>query len=169
MSGFPRYDGEFSRFDEPRLEKRGRVIRMAIVYTALAVACGVLVAIALYGLFTGDGGLVVMLVVFGFIGFLTGYHARNFLRDLRKKPIQVEGDVLRKWSKANRAIFFFPSYYIMVEKNIYSVSREEYAMLLEDDLVRVTCYPHSLTVERLERYDSSEKQFVPATAGMIER
>jgi predicted RNA-binding protein with RPS1 domain len=48
---------------------------------------------------------------------------------------------------------------------IFTVSRIEYAMLLEQDEVRVTCYPHSATVERLERYDESEKGFVPATHG----
>ena len=167
MSGFSRPHEEFSRFDEPRLEKRGRVVRMAIIYTILAGISLALVALSLAYILSGDGGLVVMFVVFGFIGLLTTYHARNYLRDLGKKPVQHEGDILRKWHKANFAIFFFPSYYIMVENNIYSVSKEEYAMLLEDDLVRVTCYPHSLTVERLERYDSAEKQFVPATAGMI--
>jgi hypothetical protein len=165
MTEFSHFDEDFSHFEEPRLEKRGRVIRMAIFYTVIAGACAVLVAISLYSMVNGDGGLVVMFCVFGLIGFLTTYHAKNYLRDLRAKPVQHEGDILRKWHKANFAIFFFPSYYIMVENNIYSVSKEEYAMLLEDDLVRITCYPHSLTVERLDRYDSSEKQFVPATSG----
>jgi transcriptional accessory protein Tex/SPT6 len=48
---------------------------------------------------------------------------------------------------------------------IFTISRIEYAMLLEQDEVRVTCFPHSATVERLERYDESEKGFVPATYG----
>jgi hypothetical protein len=166
MSGFPRFNEDFSRFDEPRLEKRGRVVRMAIFYTIIASICAVLVAISVYSIVTGDSGLLVMFFVFGLIGFLTTFHARNYLRDVKARPVQHEGDVLRKWHKANFAIFFFPSYYIMVESNIYSVTKEEYAMLLEDDLVRITCYPYSLTVERVERYDNSEKQFVPATSGM---
>jgi S1 RNA binding domain len=48
---------------------------------------------------------------------------------------------------------------------IFVISRIEYAMLLELDLVKVTCYPHSATVERLERYDESEKRYIPATTG----
>jgi hypothetical protein len=48
---------------------------------------------------------------------------------------------------------------------IFVISRVEYAMLLELDLVKVSCYPHSATVERLERYDESEKRFIPATSG----
>jgi hypothetical protein len=38
-------------------------------------------------------------------------------------------------------------------------------MLLERDTVRVVCYPHSNTVERLDRYDDIEKKFIPATDG----
>jgi hypothetical protein len=167
MSSFSRPNEDFSHFDEPKLEKRGRVVRMALIYSAFATVSLVLVAISLYNIVTGDSGLIVMFVVFGFVGFLTTYHARNYLRDLSARPVEREGDILKKWHKANFAIFFFPSYYIMVEKDIFSVSKEEYAMLLEDDLVRVTCYPHSLTVERLDRYDTSEKRFVPATTGMI--
>jgi hypothetical protein len=166
MSGFSRFNEDFSHFDEPRLEKRGRVVRMAIFYTAIALTCAVLVAISVYSIFIGDSGLLVMFFVFGLIGFLTTYHARNYLRDMKAKPVRHEGDILRKWHKANFAIFFFPSYYLMVENNIYSVTKEDYAMLLEDDLVRITCYPYSLTVELVERYDNSEKQFVPATSGM---
>jgi len=48
---------------------------------------------------------------------------------------------------------------------IFVISRIEYAMLLELDLVKVTCYPHSATVDRLERYDESEKRYIPATTG----
>jgi hypothetical protein len=47
----------------------------------------------------------------------------------------------------------------------FTVTRVEYAMLLELDLVRVTCYPNSATVERIERYDDSEKKYIPATSG----
>jgi hypothetical protein len=48
---------------------------------------------------------------------------------------------------------------------LFSITRNEYAMLLERDTVRVVCYPHSNTVERLDRYDDIEKKFIPATDG----
>jgi predicted RNA-binding protein with RPS1 domain len=48
---------------------------------------------------------------------------------------------------------------------LFSITRNEYAMLLERDLVKITCYPHSNTVERLDRYDEIEKKFIPATDG----
>jgi hypothetical protein len=48
---------------------------------------------------------------------------------------------------------------------LFSITRNEYAMLLERDVVKITCYPHSNTVERLDRYDEIEKKFVPALDG----
>ncbi len=81
--------------------------------------------------------------------------------------MQVEGPVLRKWHKGNLLIVLFPSYYMMVEDKIYTISRHEYGSILENDIVRITCFPHSLTIERIELYDSLEKQFVPATGGPI--
>jgi hypothetical protein len=139
---------------------------MAIFYSFWSLLSLGLVSLALIKIFgAGDTGFLVMLFVFGIFGLLVGYHAKNFLRDLSARPVPREGSILRKWHKGNLFIFFFPSYYIMVGDHIYSVKRDEYAMLLEDDVVRVTCFPYSLTVERLERYDSNEKQFVPATSG----
>jgi hypothetical protein len=49
---------------------------------------------------------------------------------------------------------------------LFSITRYEYAMLLERDVVKITCYPHSNTVERLDRYDEIEKKFIPATDGV---
>ena len=49
---------------------------------------------------------------------------------------------------------------------LFSITRNEYAMLLERDVVKITCYPHSNTVERLDRYDEIEKKFIPATDGV---
>ena len=49
---------------------------------------------------------------------------------------------------------------------LFSITRNEYAMLLERDIVKITCYPHSNTVERLDRYDEIEKKFIPATDGV---
>jgi hypothetical protein len=60
---------------------------------------------------------------------------------------------------------FRPSFYLLIENKVYAVNRLEYSSVLEDDLVRVTCYPHSLVVEAVERYDTYDKTFVPAVSG----
>lgn len=166
MSQIPRFNEKFPTLnDPPKLKRRSHVVRMALFYGFWTALSGALVLLALFKIVTGDSGLIVMFVVFGIIGYLVGYHARHYVRDLKAEPVVREGSILRKWHKGNVLIVLFPSYYMMVDDHIYSVHRDEYAMLLEDDQVRITCYPHSLVVEKLERYDSNTKQFVPATSG----
>ena len=166
MSRDRRYDEQFPTLnDPPKYKRRGHVVRMAIFYGFWTALSGALVALSLFMIVTGDSGLIVMFVVFGIIGLLVGYHFSHYMRDLSAQPVVREGSILRKWHKGNVLIVLFPSYYLMVDDHIYSVHRDEYAMLLEDDQVRITCYPHSLVVEKLERYDSNTKQFVPATSG----
>ena len=162
---------------------------MALLYTPLAVISLALVGLALFKIVTGETGFLFMFFIFGFIGSLTSFQALGYLRDLNAQPIMVEGDIVKKWHKGNFLIFFMPSFYIAVRGidapdrsdrwnqegsiedydrefiKLFSITRVEYAMLLELDRVQVTCYPHSLTVERIERYDDAEKKFVPATSG----
>ena len=167
MTGFERQRETFPRLgeEEERLEHRGRVVRMAIFHGAITLLCAAMVLLAIYMLASGDGGFVFMLSIFGFFGLVFGYWALHYLRDLSATPITIQGDVLKKWHKGNIFIFFMPSYYIAVEGKIFTIDRREYAMLLELDLVRVICYPHSLTIERLERFDETEKKFIPAASG----
>ncbi|HWO73134.1 MAG TPA: hypothetical protein VNN21_06210 [Dehalococcoidia bacterium] len=177
----------YSSFTEEPDRKRGHVVRMAVFYSALALICAALVIIAVVNVFQGNDGFFITLVVFGLIGFLTGFQALHYLRDTNAEPVEIEGEVARKWQKGNLFIFFMPSYYIAVKGKlppkhdfaagdeeepkgfvkIFSIKGIEYAMLLENDLVRVRCYPHSLTVERVDRYDTVEKKFIPATSGAI--
>jgi len=151
--------------EKPRPQRRTRVVVMAILYTAFALACGAVFGIAVYQIVTADSGFIVMLVLSGIFLLVMGYWSIHYLRDLGADPIAIEGELLRKWHKGNLFIFFFPSYYLLVEGKIFAVPREDYAMLLEEDRVRITCFPHSLTVEQVERYDTHEKRFIPARSG----
>jgi hypothetical protein len=222
---------------------RNNVIKMALIYTPISLVSLAIAAIAIAKIAGGQGGFWFTLVIFGSLGLLTGSQAILYLRDLATSPMQIQGEVVRKWHKGNLFFFFLPSYYITVDSKIFEgsisrvvdsgafirlesgvegfcprkeldfetkgksteelvqpgqkvnykvtgvdrhgtyklscrkaedrsvvgkifvISRVEYAMLLELDLVKVTCYPHSATVERLERYDESEKRFIPATSG----
>ena len=71
----------------------------------------------------------------------------------------------RRRGSRNLLIFLFPSFYIYVDEKIFSISRRDYALLLDTDLVRISHYPGSLTVDFVERYDSIEKRFVPVEHG----
>ena len=232
----------FPRFNEQQPENRSRVIRMTLVYTPITVISLILVGLAIFKISTGETGFVFMLTVFGLLGFLTGFQTLGYLKDLSAKPIEYEGEIVRKWHKGNLLIFFMPSFYVAIDSRshngrvvrvedhgcfvsmhhgaegylprkemdlesgaeptrsmgtgseirykvlgidrsggyklsqrrveegeyitkLFSITRNEYAMLLERDVVKITCYPHSNTVERLDRYDEIEKKFIPATDG----
>ena len=233
---------EYSDLKAQRPDRRN-VIKMALIYTPISVVSLVLCAIAIGNILSGESGFWFTLVIFGSLGLLTGSQAVLYLRDLATAPIEIQGEVVRKWHKGNLFFFFMPSYYITVDSKIFQgsvervvdkgayirlesgvegfcprkeldveskgksahemaqpgqkvnykvtgidrhgvyrlscrkaeersvvgkifvISRIEYAMLLELDLVKVTYYPHSATVERLDRYDESEKRFIPATTG----
>jgi hypothetical protein len=158
---------EFSHFTEEPQQRRGQVIRMAAFYCVLTVLCAVPVVIALYNIAVGNLGYLIMLTLFGFFGFLVAFQARLYLRDLSARPVQIEGEIIKKWHKGNLFIFFMPSYYIKVENKIFTVASADYAGLLEEDLIRVKCYPHSLTIELIERYDETKDEFVSANSGAI--
>jgi hypothetical protein len=236
------YSSEFGERQRMPVENRGRVVRMALVYTPIALFSLGLSVVAIVNIAQGRTGFLFMLTVFGLIGLLTGFQALQYLKDLRAEPMEFQGDLVRKWHKGNLLFFFLPSYYILVDSKtfsgrvervepdgayvrmesgatgfiprkeldvevaqsavdmvkpgdrvtykvrgmnsdgvyklscrkaeeralvgkVFTVSRIEYAMLLEMDLVRAICYPNSATLERLERYDESEKRFIPATSG----
>lgn len=76
---------------EPR--RRGFITRMAILYTVISAACAALVVLALINIVSGNTGYVVMLCVFGLVGFLTTYWMLAYVRDLRAEPITIEGEI----------------------------------------------------------------------------
>ena len=157
----PTTDEEFTRLGEEQLRRRGRVILMSLLYSTAGLIFAGLTIVALYK------GYIPLLLI-GFVcGLLFFHQAWHYLRDISARPITHEGEVRRKWHKGNLFFVLLPAYYIMVERKVFSVSRTEYAGLLEEDLVRIKCYPHSLTVEQLERYDTTRKEFVPATRGAV--
>jgi hypothetical protein len=145
--------------------RRGYISRMALFWSVITAGCAALVVLALVNIVSGNTGYIVMLSVFGLVGFLTGYWMLAYVRDLKAEPITVEGEVARKWVRGQILEFFMQACYISVEGKIFVIKRSDYAGLLETDLVRVQCYPHSLTVIHIERYDEVDKRFIPADGG----
>src|SRR5437870_730072 len=124
----------------PVQANRKRLVVPAVIFTALTLVLGTAVMIAWYHIVFGETGYIIMLCVAGFIGLLSGYHARHYLMDLKSQPVVLEGEVIRKWHKANFLFFLLPSYYIEVADRrfkedddsepdwgkIISVKRQEY-------------------------------------------
>lgn len=148
--------------EENRPQKRGRVVFQAFVFSLLfaIVAAGFLYLT--YQMLTVSLGSLVGVIITFFLSLVLGMQALQFVRDVNAAPVTTEGEIGKKWTKASFFFFFMPAFYIAVKGNIYSISRVEYASLLEGDLVRVQHFPNSLTVETLERYDDVAEKFVPA-------
>jgi len=146
--------------------KHTHIKLMAVFYTFWTLLSLSLVALAAFKILTEDTGYLVMFCVFGLIGALTGYQAKHYLSDLRHRPVMTEGEILRKWHKGNLLIFLFPSFYVFVDDKIFSIPRQDYALLLETDMVRISHYPGSLTVDFVERYDSVDRRYVPTAHGV---
>jgi hypothetical protein len=149
---------------QPRLprSKHGLVVLQALIFTPLALITGAGILYALYNIVTGDFGYIVMLVVMTILTVIFGFQAVHYLKDLNAEPVQSEGEIAKKWTKANLFFFFMPGYYLAVKGQIFTVSRAHFRGLLEEDMVRIRHYPNSLTVEYVERFDEVEKKFVPA-------
>lgn len=151
----------------PHPQRKGFVTRMTVFWSLLTAGCAALVIVALANIVSGHTGYIVMLTVFGLVGFLTGYWMFAYMRDMKADLITVEGEISRKWVRGQVLEFFLQACYISVEGKIFVIRRIDYASLLETDLVKVHCYPHSLTVVGIERYDEVDKRFIPADGGDV--
>ncbi len=146
----------------PEPQRRGFIARMAVVTGIATVVCMVPVTLAIANIVQGNYGYSVMLVIFGLVTLLIGYWFFAYVRDLKAEPIVVEGEIGRKWVRGMIMELFIQSCYISVAGKIFVIKRYDYSTLLETDLVRIQCYPHSLTVERIHRFDENTKRFVTA-------
>jgi hypothetical protein len=151
--------------DERKPRKRTGVIVQAGIFGPLFLVTAAGFIFAVLQIMGGDYGYVVMLTISGLFAVILGFQALHYLKDISASPVVSEGEVGKKWTKANLFFFFVPSYYIAVKGKIYSIPRDDYAGLLEGDLVRVEHFPNTLTVESLERYDEQAERFVPAASG----
>jgi hypothetical protein len=147
--------------------KRRLVWLQALIFTPIALLMAGGVVFAAAKISSGETGYVVMLTVTGVLLLVMGYQAVHYIRDLRAEPMSSEGEITKKWTKGNLFFFFMPSYYIAVKGKIYTVTRNQYRGLLEEDMVRIRHYPYTLTVEFVERFDEAEKKFVPAEPDVV--
>jgi hypothetical protein len=156
------YQDELFKERLQQANKKGSVALQALIFTPLALITGAGVVYAIMNIVSGDTGFIVLLVVSGTLFLVLGYQALHYLRDLGAEPVVSEGEVGKRWTKGNLFFFFMSSHYVAVKGQIFTVSRQQYRGLLEDDMVRIRHYPHSLTVEYVERFDDVEKKYVPA-------
>lgn len=136
----------------PYPSARPRILQGTILYTALAVVSIVgFVLLLLLALSGGDTYVVPM--AFGLVvGLLAGFQGIQYWRDLRVAPQSLTGQVSRRWRRTN--FFFWHSYYVRVGGRVFEVDPVVYMDLQDGDTVAVRYYPHTDTVESLERVEA---------------
>lgn len=139
---------------------RARVIRTAVLFTPLFAAALLLMLLSVTGIWSGGPVLFVILLI---LAVLFGYQSIQALRDLRAPLVTTRGPVHRIWSKMDLVVT--RSHYIAVGRHIFHVPfpawydlRDEAKRMRDAELdkdylmeVEVQHYPHTGTVERVER------------------
>jgi hypothetical protein len=85
---------------------------------------------------------------------LLGYQVVQSLRDLASKTVETVGQVDRLWSR--NEFMLFRNTYIFVEGNVFRLAPEEQAGVKLGDTVRVVHYPHTSTVQSVERVEPAD-------------
>jgi len=134
-----------------RWSARGEVFRSALLFSPfLALALAALIYIAADTARHGvTGGRVVGLVLVGAVTLLLSYQVLQSVRDLFAKPVETTGLVEKVWSR--NEFLLFRNTYIFVERNVFRISPEAALEIERGHLVRVVHYPHTSTVELVER------------------
>ena len=134
-----------------RPSARAAVLRSALLYSPLLA-----VTLAAFGFVFQEtaaegptGGRIVGLVLVGSAALLFGYQVVQSLRDLFSRPVETTGLVEKRWSRSD--FFLFRSTYIFVQKNVFRLPPEQLLEIERGDVVRVVHYPHTGTVETIER------------------
>jgi hypothetical protein len=125
---------------------KGPVVRDAVIFTPFFLA----LAAAWVAAFIAEGrGAIPLLVILGIVALLAGYQSMLSLRDLVAEPTVTEGQILRKWKRAD--LFVFQGHYIYVNRNVFKIDPLEYHRLEEGDSVSVTHYPHTNSVVSVQK------------------
>jgi len=131
---------------EVRTNTRRTLVRMAVLYVPLAVAC---FGIALYSLshfLGGATGAIVPAFFVGIFAFAFTVEGLAAVRDLRSAgPVTSQGMVRRTWSRGG-LLWFFRSHYMFAGDTVYTVEPLTSVTVRPGDTVEVDHWPHTKTV-----------------------
>ncbi len=137
---------------------RTAVFRSALLFTPFT-----LVALAILGFLAKDvavegvsAGLVVALVLVGFVTLLLVYQVVQSVRDLFAQPVETTGVVDRRWSRNDMLIF--RNDYIFVEGDVFRIEPEHTSDIEVGRKVRITHYPHTNAVIDVEVLPMSQPE-----------
>ena len=140
---------------EVRENHRQRLKRTAFVFAPLAVGATLIFLLALSNLLAGKGGAIIAVIFVGIIVYAMSYESIAALRDLRSEPTHSEGEIRRIWSKG-RVLVFGRVNYMLVEREVFELSKESRILLEVGDRVRVQHWPRTNQVITIRRATGSE-------------
>ena len=136
---------------------RVAVIRSTVLFTPF-LAITVAVLVLLLRDFAGEGasaGRIVGTVIVSIVVVLLGYQVVQSVRDLLAQPVETTGAVERRWSHSD--FFLFRNSYMLVERNVFRLSDEQFIRIDIGDTVRVRHFPHTCAVEHVEVVAQAEQ------------
>jgi hypothetical protein len=140
--------------EETSLARR-RLVRDAVIYTPICVAVLVAWVVVLAGVVRqGGGGSIFLLLLLTLVALLVGFRSVQSLRDLRSTPLTSEGEVRRKWRRAE--LLLFPAYYLYLNRNVFKIPPLAYHQVQPGDFVALQHYPHTSTVVSVTRLRRGE-------------
>ena len=150
--------------DDGTLQRARRtVVRSALTWTPLFVLFVALGALLLVRALTQSGGAWVGFAIVALIALLASPLAFAALRDLRAEPIETEGTITRKWSKAD--LIVFRGHYLTVGKRVFRVRKDIWLLMPEVfGRVHVRHFPHTNTLIAWEALASAPAPDDPAAA-----
>jgi hypothetical protein len=135
---------------------RGEVLRSALFFSPFLVVT--LLALGLIVRELADdgmsGGTIVGTVLIGSVAVLLGYQVIQSIRDLFSRPVETTGLVERLWSR--NEFLLFRNTYVFVSKNVFRVPTQHLLDVERGDLVRIVHYPHTGTVEHIEKVTAAD-------------
>jgi hypothetical protein len=135
---------------------RGEVFRSALLFSpflALTLSALALIVREIAGSGAGTGSIV-GLVLIGGVALLLGYQVVQSLRDLFSRTVETTGLVERLWSR--NEFLLFRHTYVFVERNVFRVPVQHLLDVERGDLVRIVHYPHTGTVEFIEKVQPTD-------------
>ncbi len=114
-----------------------------LIYGALLVLD--VIVIAYFVAIGASGAAYITISIVGLVGLLLAHHVWQHVRDLRAPLVETEGQILRKWKRADLVIAW-DSHYINVERSVFKIATIDYHLVEEGMYATIVHFPRTLTV-----------------------
>jgi hypothetical protein len=121
---------------------------MLFINAPLTFVFGLGFAWTLSNFLGGAGGALIPTILTGIVTAAVAHETWSATRDLNAEPVTTVATVRRTWSRGT-LLFWFRSYYVFADKNVYEVSPLTSLHLQPGDRIEVEYLPHTRTVIRM--------------------